>query len=123
MSEQTSIKCPNCGTSIDVNDILKHQLEESIRIEFHEKATSQANELASKNEALEKAKAIFEAKKKLDNEMFADRLEKETKAAEKEITAKLKAKLEKRGMTVLTPEVNELIKGGGFIRCVSLTLE
>lgn len=36
---------------------------------------------------------------------------------------KLKAKLEKRGMTVLTPEVNELIKGGGFIRCVSLTLE
>ncbi len=36
---------------------------------------------------------------------------------------KLKAELEKRGLTVLTPEVTELIKGGGFIRCVSLTLE
>lgn len=35
----------------------------------------------------------------------------------------LQADLESRGLTVLTPEVNELIKGGGFIRCVSLTLE
>jgi len=36
---------------------------------------------------------------------------------------KFRAELEKRGLTVLTPEVTELIKGGGFIRCVSLTLE
>ena len=36
---------------------------------------------------------------------------------------KLKASLEKYGITVLTPEISELIKGGGFIRCVSLTLE
>lgn len=35
----------------------------------------------------------------------------------------LKKELEKRGLTVLTPEVSELSKGGGFIRCVSLTLE
>lgn len=36
---------------------------------------------------------------------------------------KLKSELEKRGLAVLTPEVTELMKGGGFIRCVSLTLE
>lgn len=35
----------------------------------------------------------------------------------------LKRELEKRGLRVLTPDVRELIKGGGFIRCVSLTLE
>lgn len=35
----------------------------------------------------------------------------------------LKADLEKRGLKVLSPEVTELVKGGGFIRCVSLTLE
>ena len=119
MSEQTSIKCPNCGTSIDVNDILKHQLEESIRIEFQEKATSQANELASKNEALEKAKAIFEAKKKLDNEMFADRLEKDTKAAEKEITAKLKAKLEEENKDRLLGMEKELSEKSEKLRELS----
>jgi N-dimethylarginine dimethylaminohydrolase len=36
---------------------------------------------------------------------------------------KLKAELEARGMKVLTPEVHELAKGGGYIRCTTLSLE
>jgi len=35
---------------------------------------------------------------------------------------KLKAQLEKRGLKVLTPPVQELGKGGGYIRCTTLTL-
>ncbi len=31
--------------------------------------------------------------------------------------------LEEHGLKVVSPEVTELVKGGGFIRCVSLTLE
>jgi N-dimethylarginine dimethylaminohydrolase len=34
----------------------------------------------------------------------------------------LKKALQDRGLTVYTPEVTELLKGGGFIRCTSLTL-
>ncbi len=34
-----------------------------------------------------------------------------------------RAELEKRGFKVLTPSVKELRKGGGFIRCTSLTLD
>lgn len=34
----------------------------------------------------------------------------------------LQAKLEARGLTVYTPHVTELSKGGGFIRCTSLTI-
>lgn len=34
----------------------------------------------------------------------------------------LQAALEARGLSVITPNVTELAKGGGFIRCVSLTL-
>lgn len=34
-----------------------------------------------------------------------------------------KSELEKRGFKVITPEVKELRKGGGFIRCTSLTLD
>ena len=84
MSEQTSIKCPNCGNSIDVNDILKHQLEDKIRVEYQQKASEQAKEIAAKNEALEKAKSEFEAKKKQENELFAERLEQAKKISEKE---------------------------------------
>lgn len=36
---------------------------------------------------------------------------------------KLKADLEARGLKVLTPVVTELGKGGGFIRCTTLTLD
>lgn len=35
----------------------------------------------------------------------------------------LKAALELLGLTVITPEVSELAKGGGYIRCTTLTLD
>src|SRR6185312_8958771 len=34
----------------------------------------------------------------------------------------LKTALELRGLTVLTPEITELAKGGGYIRCTTLTI-
>jgi N-dimethylarginine dimethylaminohydrolase len=34
-----------------------------------------------------------------------------------------KAALEARGMRVISPDVQELLKGGGFIRCTTLTLD
>lgn len=94
MSKNATINCPECGTQIDVNDLLKHQIEDVIRKEYQQKALRQSEELALKNEALEKAKAEFEAKKKQENELFAERLEREKKVAEKEISEKLKRKLE-----------------------------
>lgn len=35
----------------------------------------------------------------------------------------LKAQLEMRGLKVVTPHVRELLKGGGYIRCTTLTLD
>jgi N-dimethylarginine dimethylaminohydrolase len=35
---------------------------------------------------------------------------------------KFRTEVEKHGFTVVTPDVTELAKGGGYIRCVSLTL-
>lgn len=35
----------------------------------------------------------------------------------------LKSELETRGLTVLTPHIRELSKGGGYIRCTTLTLD
>ena len=119
ISNQTSINCPNCGTSIDVNDVLKHQLEDTIRQEYQQKANLQAKELATKNEELETAKAEFEAKKKKENDLFAERLEKETKAAEKEITAKLKAKLEEESKDRVAAMEKELAEKSTKLRDLS----
>lgn len=119
MAEQSSIQCPNCGTTIDVNDILKHQLEDSIRKEFQQKATAQAKELELKNEQFEKAKTEFEAKKKHENELFAERLEREKKVAEKEITEKLKTKLDEENKDRLLLMEKELSEKSEKLRELS----
>jgi len=108
MSEQTAIQCPNCGTSIDVNDILKHQLEDKIRAEYQQRAIEQAKDMLAKKEALEKEKEAFEANKKLEKERFDERLEQASKAAEKEIAGKLKKKLEEENSELLLAKDKEL---------------
>jgi len=35
----------------------------------------------------------------------------------------LKAALESHGLTVYTPHIQELSKGGGYIRCTTLTID
>jgi N-dimethylarginine dimethylaminohydrolase len=35
----------------------------------------------------------------------------------------LRAAIEARGLSVVTPEITELLKGGGYIRCTTLTLD
>ncbi len=119
MTEQTSINCPNCGTSIDVNDILKHQLEDKIKAEYQKKASEQAKEIVAKNEALEKAKAEFEVKKKKENELFAERLEQAKKVSEKEITEKLKKKLEEESKDRVTEMEKELSEKSEKLRELS----
>jgi hypothetical protein len=37
MSQITQIECPSCGSSIDVQDVLSHQVEEKLKREFKEK--------------------------------------------------------------------------------------
>lgn len=36
---------------------------------------------------------------------------------------RLRAALEARGLQIATPDIHELVKGGGFIRCTTLTLD
>ena len=70
MSNQTTIKCPDCQTEIDVNEILYHQLEE----ELNKKAQKKDQEY---KKALDKLKAKEESiKEQLDS--FDEELKKAT---------------------------------------------
>tara|TARA_R110002051_G_C8752133_1_gene500357 strand:+ start:31 stop:1278 length:1248 start_codon:yes stop_codon:yes gene_type:complete len=93
MSTQTKIECPSCGSAIDVNDILKHQIEDTLRKEFQQEKAKTLKEYQEKAELLKTEKEAFEAKKERENELFKERLEKEKKEAERRIEEKLKIKL------------------------------
>lgn len=108
MKNETQIACPNCGTQIDVNDILKHQLEDSIRQEYQAKELSNKKELEAKEEKLAQEKAVFELKKRKEAEEFQDLLASKLKEELKSKEAKLKSKLEEENSEQLAELNKEL---------------
>jgi len=110
MKNQSQIKCPNCGTLIDVQNILAHQLEEEIKQKFQSQLADEKKKYESEFESLNKAKEEFEQKKKQENELFQEHLEKQLKEEKKAIEEKLKAKFEEEQseqFKALQTELNE----------------
>lgn len=93
MNNQTQIKCPNCNTSIDVQDILAHQLEDEIKRKYESQLANEKKKFETEADKLNKDKADFEQKKKQMNEMFQERLEAKIKEEKKALEDKLKTKL------------------------------
>jgi hypothetical protein len=94
MNDSTQIKCPNCGTSIDVQDILAHQLEDEIKLKYQAASLEEKKKLEALEQKLKQDKLDFEEKRKQENELFQDRLEKQLKEDRKAIEEKLKLKLQ-----------------------------
>lgn len=108
--EENSIKCPNCGSQIDVNDVLKHQLEEKMKSEYQKKYSELQRNLEEKELRIAREKEEFEKKRQRENEIFQERLEQAKKSAAQEIQLKLKKQLEeeqKEQFAMLNKELSE----------------
>lgn len=106
----TQIKCPNCGTSIDVQDILAHQLEDEIRQKYQKELLEEKKRYAAQGEKLQKEREEFEEKRKQENELFQERLERQLKEEKKVLENKLKTKLiaeQEEQFKALQSELNE----------------
>lgn len=108
MKNDTQIACPNCGTQIDVNDILKHQIEDVIRKEYQLKERSVKKQLEAQEAKLAQEKADFEIKKRKEVEAFQNQLDAKLKTALQEKEAKLKAKLHEENSEQLAELNKEL---------------
>jgi len=110
MEKNAKIKCPNCGTSIDVQDILAHQLENEIQQKYQQQLAEEKKKYDAEFEGLNKAKEQFEQKKKQENELFQERLERQLKEERKAVEEKLKLKLKEEQseqFNALQKELNE----------------
>lgn len=104
------IHCPNCGTVIDVNDILSHQLEEEIQKKYQAQLNQTRDEFLKKQELLVREKEEFEEKKRRENELFQERFEAKLKEERKLLEDRLKQKLaseQAEQFDVLQKELNE----------------
>jgi len=93
MQNNSQIKCPDCGTSIDVQDILAHQLEEEIKQKYNQELITEKQKISTEIEKLNFQRDAFEEKKKQENEMFQERFDKKIREEKKTIEEKLKLKL------------------------------
>lgn len=75
MNQNTQIACPNCHSKIDVQNILSHQLEEKLRLEFESKIEVEKSTLQQQLDEFEKAREVFEKSKKEGERIFQERLE------------------------------------------------
>ena len=111
--EKTQIQCPNCGTSIDVQDILAHQLEEKIKEKYKTQLVAGEKKLKEEQKQLDKDRGEFEERKRKESEQFQERLDAKLKEERKTIEEKLKAKLTEEQLEqfqALQEELNEKSK-------------
>lgn len=110
MENQKQIECPNCGTVIDVQDILSHQLEEGIKKKYNASLAEEKKKYEKELNDLNKSKEEFEARKQNENKLFQERFDakmKEEKAAmEKLLKANLKKEQEEQ-FELMNKELNE----------------
>jgi hypothetical protein len=110
MKNETQVNCPNCGTPIDVQDILSHQLEEDFKQKYQAKIASEKKKYEAKQDKLKQEKDEFEDKKKQENDLFQERLENQLKVERKGVEIKVKAKLveeQEEQFNALQKELNE----------------
>lgn len=63
MNKANTIKCPQCGTEIDVNELLSHQIKDKIEKENEKKIKSLKDEFELKQKALDDEKAGLQKEK------------------------------------------------------------
>lgn len=95
MQNESKIKCPHCGNEIDVQDVLAHQVEAEIRKVYDAKMTVIQEKYNTDLKKLSDEKAEFEEKKRKENELFQEKLEKKLVEERKQIAFSIKSRMDK----------------------------
>jgi len=64
------IKCPNCGHSFDVEEVLSGKLEAHFKAEYKKKVSEQVEKYNQEKQKLEQEKNLFEKKQSEQSELF-----------------------------------------------------
>jgi len=110
MNSQTKITCPNCGTEIDVQNILSQQLEEDLKKDYNVKISEEKKKFENQSEILKKERVDFEKKKERENELFNEQLAEKLNEEKKKFTVEEKKKLaeeQSEQFALLQKELNE----------------
>ena len=77
-----------------MQDILAHQLEDEIKLKYERAAQVEKQLLKEREDAFRQSLEDFEEKKKRENELFQERLDKQLKEKQAESELKIRARLQ-----------------------------
>ena len=107
---ENRIECPNCGQSIDVNELLYQQLDAALKKQYNERLSEEQGRIRARETALEAAQqAVAEAERDMQENIsrkVAERLKVEKQKASDDIKKRLEAEQGER-LKALETELNE----------------
>jgi hypothetical protein len=124
--DQTTISCPNCGTEIDVNDILYHQVDEQLKKKYQDELKREKQKIESRSSELELQREALEEEKSKQAEILAQQVNEKLKEKEAALSKKLKkaAEAEQEGaLAILREELDEKSKKVQELNKASAELE
>lgn len=110
MSNQTTIQCPKCGTQIDVNEILYHQLEAQMKSKFDGEVDEHRKKYKAAMEEFKAKEDAFKDQQEKFDEQLRESVSTQLKAERQKLTDQLKKQIldEQSGqMELLQKEIAE----------------
>jgi len=121
MERETKIECPNCGTEINVNEILYHQLEDDFKKRFTAQLAEERKKYDAELELLNAQKEEFERKKQKENELFQEKLQSKLKEERQVIEKQLKIKISEEQSEQFTIMQKDLLEQSEKLKELSRT--
>ena len=124
--DQTTITCPECGTDIDVNDILYHRVDEQLKKKYQEELKREKQKIESQSTELEQQREALEEERSKQAEILSQQVNEKLKQKEAELSKKLKkdAEAEQAGaLSILREELEEKSKKVQELNKASAELE
>jgi hypothetical protein len=86
----TNIKCTNCATVFDVENVLSADVEQKLKQRYEKQLQESLSQINSDKKKLEEDQKAFEEKKKRENELFQQKLQQEKLKLESELQQQLR---------------------------------
>ena len=90
----TTVSCPNCGSTVDVESVLANDIETRVKQQYQEQLRKNLEGLEDDRKRLAAEQAEFLEKKKKENELFAQRMQQEKIRMEQELQLRLRQTIE-----------------------------
>jgi hypothetical protein len=95
MANETKISCPNCGQTIDVNNVIAHQLEEEFKKKYNNLILEDRKKQKEERDQIDKLKQELLLEKENQDKIFHERLNQQLKSEKEKIEKELKSAIDK----------------------------